>query len=138
MGFGSASDVSLPPPFFSLILKILIKDWVVCVLCSTLAFTATIATVVWACACGSFVCARWVMEVLVGTSEMSPPPTPSIKKATGRDDGKGIQAKAAYTTSESSGSDDGTALRRTLTPPPEDRPSSEAEKLRKDIERSLR
>jgi len=37
-----------------------------CVLFSTLAFTATIATVVWLCACASFLCARWFTQLVSG------------------------------------------------------------------------
>ncbi|RPB05652.1 hypothetical protein L873DRAFT_1756950 [Choiromyces venosus 120613-1] len=139
-----------------------------CVLFSTLVFTATIATVVWLCACASFISARWSTQLVSGAptgvkqyaikgSDKKEDRVPRDKPAAVKRPERKLQENIppyrettvvkSVDTADESGSDTGSGKsngQKVPTPPgdttqpPPLQTSSEAEKLRRDIERSLR
>ncbi|KAG0635710.1 hypothetical protein HOY80DRAFT_910294 [Tuber brumale] len=140
-----------------------------CVLFSTLAFTATIATAVWLCACASFLCARWFMRLVSGappgvkqyaiesSDKMKEERTLRDKSSAAKRPERKLQENAppyretiavkSTNSADESGSDSDSEKgngQQVLTPPGNTAQSqplptlSEGEKLRKDIERSLR
>ncbi|CUS11402.1 unnamed protein product [Tuber aestivum] len=132
-------------------------------------FTATIATVVWLCACASFLCARWFMQLISGASPGAR--QRAIKGSNKKKEERILWEKLAAVkrpernpqentppyrettaikspdTADESGSDSGGGKgngQNVLTPPggaaqsPLLQAMGESEKLRRDIERSLR
>ncbi|PWW78114.1 hypothetical protein C7212DRAFT_351340 [Tuber magnatum] len=140
-----------------------------CVLFSTLAFTATIATLVWLSACASFLCARWFMRLVSGAppgarkhaikgsdkkkeerilwEKLSAVKRPERKPQENTPPNRETTAARSPDTADEPGSDGGSGKgdgQDVLTPPGDTVQSqplqtlSEGEKLRRDIERSLR